>query len=211
MKALLNLSAAALAVALLFLAFAPAAHAADIRKSRQPKDLSPAQKDSLFDAISETTQPFFNEEEKKRAEGKLWIDLRPDLVQYLPNYGPGGRVVVSVKLGGAEYDPKSKETTKGAATGKLKYLVFSYTAKNGRWVEYKKPRWQTQDLGVKGATKITADRKRRDEQEAALEAKKAAADAAKAAAARAAKTAQEAAAKPPAAAVPPTVPPSKAN
>ncbi|MGH8677709.1 MAG: hypothetical protein ACREUQ_05080 [Burkholderiales bacterium] len=149
----------------------------------------------MFDTLSEATQPFFSEEEKKKADGKPYVDLRSDMVQYLPNYGSGGRVIVSVKLGGAEYDPSSKASSKGTATGKLRYLVLSYTLKDGRWVEYKKPKWQEQNLGAKAATKITADRTRRDEREAALEARKAAA--AKAAADKAAveKAAAEAAAK----------------
>lgn len=195
MKSVLNIGAVALAAALVFLALVPSAHAADIRKSRQAKDLSAAQKEALFDTLSDATQTFFAEEEKKKADGKPYVDLRPDMVQYLPNYGSGGRVIVSVKLGGAEYDPTSKASSKGAATGKLRYLVLSYTLKDGRWVEYKKPKWQEQNLGAKAATKMTADRTRRDVREAALEARKAAAAKAAADKAAAAKAAAEAAAK----------------
>jgi hypothetical protein len=185
MKTHLRIGAAALAVALLLFSTASAADAADVRKRRQPKDLSPALKEALFDTLSGAVQPFFGEEDRKKAEGKPYVELQEDLVQYLPNYGPGGQVIVSVKMGGAEWDPSRPETSKGAATGRLKYLVMSYQLKGGKWVEYKKPRWQTQDLGAKGAAKITADRKRRDERQAALDAKKAAEAAAKAAAEKA--------------------------
>ncbi|MGH7865937.1 MAG: hypothetical protein ACREQB_13175 [Candidatus Binataceae bacterium] len=195
MKSVFNIGVAAFAAALLIVALAPGVHAADIRKSRQARDLSAAQKEALFDTLSDATQPFFAEEEKKKADGKPYVDLRYDMVQYLPNYGSGGRVIVSVKLGGAEYDPASKASSKGAATGKLRYLVLSYSFKDRRWVEYKKPKWQEQNLGAKAATKITADRTRRDEREAALEARKAAAAKAAADKAAAAKAAEEAAAK----------------
>ena len=66
-------------------------------------------------------------EDQKKMSGKPYTDFVPKF-EYLPNYGPNGQLsTVSVKLGGAEYDPTDKSTTKGKATGKLKYLVFSYT------------------------------------------------------------------------------------
>ena len=89
--------------------------------------------------------------------------------EYLPNYGPdGGISTVSVKLGGAEYDPKSKATTKGAATGKLKYLVFSYTRQGSKWVRLGQPKWEMQDLGKLAGEQMTGHQKIGDHNKAII-------------------------------------------
>ncbi|HXN86582.1 MAG TPA: hypothetical protein VN867_10950, partial [Candidatus Binataceae bacterium] len=130
MKRISVISAVAIAAALFSLGTIATSTASAqqyvMRRVRQPKDISPALKQSLDDKVSEDAYPYLDKEDEKKKDGTPYTDLQ-EKFEYLPNYGPdGGISTVSVKLGGAEYDPKSKATTKGAATGKLKYLVFSY-------------------------------------------------------------------------------------
>ncbi len=126
-----------------------------MRRVRQPKDIPPALKQSLDDKVSEDAGPYLDKEDEKRNSGKPYTDFVPKF-EYLPNYGPNGQLsTVSVKLGGAEYDPTNKTTTKGAATGKLKYLVFSYTRHGSKWVELNAPKWETQDLGKMAGKEMT--------------------------------------------------------
>jgi hypothetical protein len=158
MKRFAITSAVALAAALLFLAqFTTSASAQNytMRRVRQPKDIPEALRKTLDDKVSEDAGPFLDQEDRNKMDGKPYTDFVPKF-EYLPNYGPHGELsTVSVKLGGAEYDPKSKATTKGAATGKLKYLVFSYSRQGGKWVEIAKPKWETQDLGKQAAKQMT--------------------------------------------------------
>ncbi len=83
-------------------------------------------------------------------------------------------MVVSVKLGGAEYTPVKGATGKGKATGTLKYLVFTYALDNGKWVELNKPKWEHQDLGAEAAKKMTASAERAEKRKAAIAARQAA-------------------------------------
>src|SRR5579862_5658648 len=149
MKRLVITSAVAIAAALLFLpSVTPKASAQTytMRRVRQPKDIPAALQQSLNDKVSEDAGPYLDQEDRNKMDGKPYTDFVPKF-EYLPNYGPDGNLsTVSVKLGGAEYDPKSKATTKGAATGKLKYLVFSYSRQGSKWVELNKPKWESQDL-----------------------------------------------------------------
>jgi len=159
MKRILITSAVVLAAALLFLGTVntPPALAQKyvMRRFRQPKDVPPAVKQSLDDKVSEDAGPYLDKEEEKKNSGKPYTDFVPKF-EYLPNYGPGGELsTVSVKLGGAEYDPKSKTTTKGAATGKLKYLVFSYSRQGSKWVPLSQPKWESQDLGKEAGQEMT--------------------------------------------------------
>ncbi len=159
MKRTWALSATALAAALFFCsslgASAALAQQYVMPRVRQPKDLSPALQKSLQDKVSEDAGSYLDQEDEKRAAGQPYTDLQQKF-EYLPNFGPsGGLSTVSVKLGGAEYDPKDKSTSKGAATGKLKYLVFSYTRKGNKWVSIAKPKWESQDLGKAAGAKMT--------------------------------------------------------
>ena len=152
-----------------------------MRRVRQPKDISPALKQSLDDKVSEDAYPYLEKEDEKKKDGKPYADLQ-EKFEYLPNYGPdGGISTVSVKLGGAEYDPKSKATTKGAATGKLKYLVFSYTRQGSKWVKLGQPKWEIQDLGKLAGQQMTGHQQIGDHNKAIVakqqERKKALADA----------------------------------
>ena len=157
MKRILKNSAVALAAALLLVGgiSAPIASAQQLRRFRMPKDIPPAVKQSLDDKVSEDAGPYLDKEEEKKNTGKPYTDFVPKF-EYLPNYGPGGELsTVSVKLGGAEYDPKSKTTTKGAATGKLNYLVFSYARHGSSWSQLAKPKWESQDLGKAAGQEMT--------------------------------------------------------
>jgi hypothetical protein len=162
--------AAVLAAAAIFFAARPG-FAFDARFHRQPKDLSPALASSLTDRVSEEAGPFLDKEDEKHKNGETYVDLQPKF-EYLPNYGPGGRLVVSVKLGGAEYQAEKGQSGKGKASGRLKYLVFTYALKDKKWVEAAKPRWETQDLGPAAAKKMTAAAERAEKQKAALEARR---------------------------------------
>jgi len=173
MKRTLVTSAVALAAALLFLGAIGGSSASAqnyvMRRVRQPKDLAPALQKSLDDKVSEDAEPYLDKEDQKKMSGKPYTDFVPKF-EYLPNYGPNGQLsTVSVKLGGAEYDPTSKSTTKGAATGKLNYLVFSYTRQGSKWVSIAQPKWESQNLGKKAATEMTEHQKIGDHNKAIVE------------------------------------------
>jgi hypothetical protein len=176
MKRISATSAAALAAALLFLSASAGvcpstASAQDyvMRRVRQPKDLPPGLQRSLDDKVSEDAAPYLDKEDEKKMGGKPYTDFVPKF-EYLPNYGPNGQLsTVSVKLGGAEYDPTDKSTTKGKATGKLKYLVFSYTRQGSKWVPISQPKWESQDLGKQAATQMTEHQKIGDHNKAIVE------------------------------------------
>src|SRR5262245_31613823 len=97
------ISAVAVATAFFFWIGVTHAHAADLRHARVQKDLSPALQQSLQDKLSEVAEPYFAEQDEKKAKGQKFVDLQQKF-EYLPNYGPRNQLVVSCKLGGAEYD-----------------------------------------------------------------------------------------------------------
>lgn len=184
-----TLSAAAIMAAALF-AFSPVCPvgAVDFHNPRAQRDLTPALQSSLTDKVSEEAGPYLDEQDRRHAEKKTYVDLQQKF-EYLPNYGPRGGLVVSVKLGGVEYDPTKPGSTKGASTGTLKYLVFTYALEHGKWVEMNKPKWEQQALGAKAAAQMTKNQARGDQRKAAIEK----AQQAHAAAAAAAAAAQKAA------------------
>ena len=172
-KRIVATSAVALAAALAFLPAigSPTAFAQQqyvMRKFRQPKDIPDSLRASLDDKVSEDAAPYLDKEDQNKASGKPYTDFVPKF-EYLPNYGPQGLSTVSVKLGGAEYDPTSKATTKGAATGKLKYLVFSYTRQGSKWIPLGKPKWESQDLGKLAGEQMTGHQKIGDHNKAIVE------------------------------------------
>jgi hypothetical protein len=192
MKNLKKLSAVALAAALFFPLNASRAHAYDLQHARAQKDLTPALQNSLQDKLSDVTGPYFDEQDEKKAKGQVYIDLLQKF-EYLPTYGPHNHLVVSCKLGGVEYDPSKKggtATAKGLATGKLKYLVFTYALEGREWVSVSKPKWESQDLGVAGAAQMRQNLAHGEQRKAAME-KTAQTHAAAAAAAAAAQKAAD--------------------
>jgi hypothetical protein len=176
MKRIVANSAVAMAAALFFLgslgtfgATTASAQTYTMRRVRQPKDIPPALQKSLDDKVSEDAATYLDQEDAKKMAGKPYTDFVPKF-EYLPNYGPNGQLsTVSVKLGGAEYDPTDKSTTKGKATGKLKYLVFSYTREGSKWTPIAKPKWESQDLGKLAATQMTEHQKIGDHNKAITE------------------------------------------
>jgi hypothetical protein len=163
-------AAIAIAMAALTLCLAAPAHAFDARFHRQPKDLPPGLANALTEKVSDEALPYLDKEDEKHKNGERYTDLQQKF-EYLPNYGPGGKVVCSVKLGGAEYDPvKGESSGKGKATGRLKYLVFTYALQNKQWVEMNKPKWESQDLGPEAARKMTASAERAEKRKASVEA-----------------------------------------
>ncbi len=169
MKNLKMLSAVALAAALLFSLDASRAQAMDLQHARAQKDLTPALQQSLQDKLSDVAEPYFAEQDEKKAKSQQYIDLQQKF-EYLPTYGPHNHLVVSCKLGGVEYDPtKPGGTAKGLATGKLKYLVFTYALEGGQWVPVAKPKWESQDLGVAGAKQLNENLARGEKRKAAME------------------------------------------
>ncbi len=168
MKKFKMLSAVALAAALSFSLDAPRAHAMDLRHARAQKDLSPALEQSLQDKLSDVAEPYFAEQDEKKAKGQVYLDLQQKF-EYLPTYGPHNHLVVSCKLGGVEYDPTKKGTAKGLATGKLKYLVLTYELDGTQWVSVAKPKWESQDLGVAGAKQMRQNLARGEQRKAAME------------------------------------------
>ena len=174
MKRFVTMSAVVLSAAFLFslgTIVVPEASAQNyvMRRVRQPKDLPESMRKTLDDKVSEDAGPYLDQEDRNKMDGKPYTDFVPKF-EYLPNYGPDGQIsTVSVKLGGAEYDPKSKATTKGSATGKLKYLVFSYARRGGKWVEISKPKWESQDLGKQAGKEMTEHQKIGDHNKAITE------------------------------------------
>lgn len=186
MRNLNKLSAVALAAALSFLPYASShSYAMDLQHARAQRDLSPALQQSLEDKLSDVVAPYFAEQDEKKANRQIYIDLQQQF-EYLPTYGPNNHLVVSCKLGGVEYDPTKPGTAKGLATGKLKYLVFTYALEGGKWVSVAKPRWETQDLGIAGTRQMRQNLARGEQRKATME---------KAAQARAAASAAAAAAQ----------------
>ncbi len=162
------ISAAAMAAALLFIAL-PAARAVDFRHAREQRDLPPALRQSLTDKVSDDAGPFFSAEEEKKAKKEPYADLQ-EKFEYLPNWGPHNQLsTVSVKLGGAVYDPTKPGSSKGAATGTLQYLVFTYVLHNGKWVQISKPKWEVQNLGAAAGKQMTENIARGDKNKAARE------------------------------------------
>ena len=152
----------------LSLTLTPVVWAVDLAHPRQQRDLPPALRNQLTETLSDEAQPFLNAEDEKKSRNEAYVDLQPQF-EYLPNYGPGGRLVVSAKLGGAEYIAPKSGVGKGTATGKLKYLVFTYSLVKGKWIELNKPRWETQALGPKAAKKMTEAAERAEKYKAAQE------------------------------------------
>ena len=128
---------------------------------RVQQDLTPALQQSLTDKISDEAGPYLDEQDKRKNDKKVYVDLQQKF-EYLPTYGPHHQLTCSVKLGGAEYDPTKPGSSKGAATGTLKYLVFSYTLVHGKWVEMAKPKWEEQKLGAAAGRKMTGNIARGD-------------------------------------------------
>ena len=189
MKNLKILSAVALAAALFFPLNASRAHAYDLQHARAQKDLTPALQQSLQDKLSDVSGPYFDEQDEKKAKGQVYIDLLQKF-EYLPTYGPHNHLVVSCKLGGVEYNPVKPGTTKGLATGNLKYLVFTYALENGNWVSVSKPKWETQNLGAAGTKQMRENLAHGEQRKAAMQ-KTAQTHAAAAAAAEAAQRAAD--------------------
>jgi hypothetical protein len=121
---------------------------------------------SLNDKLSNEFAYYLGAEEEKHADGKPYVDLGQRF-EYMPSRGAGGGIVVHAKCGGAEYVPDKGEMTKGIATGRIKYLQFSYALRNGQWTEIGKPHWQTQSLGHNAAERMTEAARRDEAAEAA--------------------------------------------
>ena len=102
------LSAVALAAALFFSQGITRAHAMDLRHARAQKDLTPALQQSLQDKLSDVAEPYFNEQDDKKAKGGKYLDLQMKF-EYLPTYGPHNQLTVSCKMGGVEYDLSKKD------------------------------------------------------------------------------------------------------
>ncbi|MGC1338118.1 MAG: hypothetical protein WA836_08335, partial [Candidatus Binataceae bacterium] len=155
-------AAALIAAALLFSsANIQPVHAQVLPHHRVQQDLTPALQRSLTDKVSDEAGPYLDEQDERKAAKKTYVDLQQKF-EYLPSYGPNHQLSCSVKLGGVEYDPTKPGSSKGAATGTLKYLVFSYTLYKGKWVEMAKPKWEQQALGAAAGRKMTGNIARGD-------------------------------------------------
>ncbi len=172
MKNFRILSAVAVAAALFFSQGVTHALAMDLRHARAQKDLTPALQQSLEDKLSDVAEPYFNEQDEAKTKGGKYLDLQQKF-EYLPTYGPRGQLTVSCKMGGVEYDLSKKDakgaTSKGLATGVLKYLVFTYALEGGKWVQVAKPKWESQDLGVAGAKQMRESLARGEQRKAAMQ------------------------------------------
>jgi hypothetical protein len=127
--------------------------------------ISHAQLQALNDKLSTEFGFYLGAEEEKHADGKPYVDLGQRF-EYMPSRGGGG-LIVHAKCGGAEYVPNKGEMTKGVATGRIRYLLFTYALRHGDWIEVAKPQWQTQSLGRKAAERMTEAAERDEAAEAA--------------------------------------------
>lgn len=116
--------------------------------------LTPAQYKALNDKLSDELAFYLGAEDEKHSDGKPYVDF-DSRFEYMPSRGAGGEYVIHAKVGGAEYVPDKGEITKGIATGKIKYLLFTYALRHGQWVEIAKPQWHAQALGRKAARRMT--------------------------------------------------------
>jgi len=116
--------------------------------------LTPAQYQALNDKLSDQLAFYLGAEDEKHSDGKPYVDF-DSRFEYMPSRGTGGEYVIHAKVGGAEYVPDRGEITKGIATGKIKYLLFTYALRHGQWVEIAKPQWHTQALGKRAARRMT--------------------------------------------------------
>src|SRR5258708_19919043 len=148
MKNFKTLSAVVLAAALFFSQSVSNALARDLQHARAQKDLTPALQHSLEDKLSEVADPYFNQQDAAKSKGGKYLDLQMKF-EYLPTYGPHNQLVVSCNMAGVEYNlSKKSATSKGLATGVLKYLVFTYALQGGKWAQVAKPKGEAQDVGV---------------------------------------------------------------
>jgi hypothetical protein len=155
-------AAALIAAALLFSPlFSRPVNAQRLPHHRVQQDLTPALQHELTDKVSDEAGPYLDEQDQRKNAKKTYVDLQQKF-EYLPTYGPHHQLTCSVKLGGVEYDPNKPGSSKGAATGTLKYLVFSYALANGKWVEMAKPKWEEQKLGTAAGRKMTGNIARGD-------------------------------------------------
>ena len=135
-------------------------------RATRAQSLSQAQLKALNDKLSTEFGYYLGAEEEKHADGKPYVDLGQRF-EYMPSRGRGGAMIIHAKVGGAEYVPNHGEMSKGVATGKLKYLLFTYALRHGEWTEIAKPHWQTQSLGRKAAERMTEAAARDEAAEAA--------------------------------------------
>ncbi len=157
-------AAALIAAALLFLLPVVPARATTLPYHRVQKDLSPALQRSLTDKVSQDAGPYLDKQDERKSAKKTYVDLQ-EKFEYLPSWGPHNQLTCSVKLGGAEYDPTKPGSSKGAATGTLKYLVFSYAYFDGHWVQIAKPKWEEQRLGAAAGRQMTGNIARGDKRQ----------------------------------------------
>ena len=82
-------------------------------------------------------------------DGKPYTDFVPKF-EYLPNYGPNGQLsTVSVKLGGAEYDPTSKVNHQGRGDREAQISGLQLYASGEQVGADLAAKWESQDLGKK--------------------------------------------------------------
>lgn len=136
----------------------------------QPATIPPKLKKELGDRVWDEAQYYMAAEQKKQEDKQTYVDLQP-MFEYLPSRTPNGALVVSIKLGGVQYNAGESGSSKGAATGTMKYLVFTYELKHGRWVEIRKPKWESQHMGRRAASELTEHIRQADQERAALKAK----------------------------------------
>lgn len=137
----------------------------------QPATLTPKLKNELTDRVWDEAQYYMAAEQKKQEDKQTYVDLKP-MFEFLPSVAPDGGLVVSVKLGGVQYNAGESGSSKGAATGTMKYLVFTYRLEHGKWVEIRKPKWESQHMGRRAASELTKHIREADQERAALKAKK---------------------------------------
>ena len=107
----LRYAATALAMAapaILFAFTARTSFAFDASYHREPKDLPPQLAAKLTEQVSDEAEPYLDKEDEKHSSGETYVDLQQKF-EYLPSTGSDGRMVVSAKLGGAEFESARQE------------------------------------------------------------------------------------------------------
>jgi hypothetical protein len=150
-RGLLIIGLAALAARTAMLLLRPAGKIAvpHTRPAYSRPDLARELSAQLNDAVARELEPFARDQAMKKLRGEPYVDLNSKF-EYAPAYGFGGRVAISVMVGGPMRTTLSglSGVARTATSQQVRYLVFTYALVEGRWVELSKPRWETRERSL---------------------------------------------------------------
>ncbi len=100
-------------------------------------------------AVADELVPFARDEEAKKRRGEPYVNLGSRF-EYLPAYGPGRKVAISVLVGGPVLatPAASANAARSFNSEQSRHLIFTYALVDGHWIEISKPRWETRERGT---------------------------------------------------------------